>query len=152
MFYQLTEWGVSGLIAILLSGFVISLLLATVTGSIFPCNFMCFRNELGCVYVLLQPSTLQTYGLSDVCTWLCFLRSLLFANRLPHPSNSQMNGFSPTEIKNIINNLLLGSISESFERHTALDRFLSLFFRSRGQGGRFDYICFALNHSESLEE
>jgi len=54
---------------------------------------MCFRRELGWVYDLSH--ILQRYGLSDVCTCMCFLRSLLFANRLSQPSNSHLNGFSP---------------------------------------------------------
>lgn len=39
--------------------------------------------------------TLQMYGLSDVCTCMCFFLSLLLAKRLSQPSNSHLNGFSP---------------------------------------------------------
>jgi len=67
--------------------------------SIFPCSFMCLRSEDGCVYVLLQPSTLHMYGLSEVCTCECFLRSDEFANLLPHPANSQTNGLSPVCVR-----------------------------------------------------
>ncbi len=56
-------------------------------------TFMCFRRELGCVYDLSH--TLQMYGLSDVCTCMCFFLSLLLAKRLSQPSNSHLNGFSP---------------------------------------------------------
>lgn len=56
-------------------------------------TFICFLRELGCVQDLSH--TLQIYGLSDVCTCMCFFLSLLFANRLSQPSNSHLNGFSP---------------------------------------------------------
>lgn len=56
-------------------------------------TFMCFLRELGCVYDLSH--TLQMYGLSDVCTCMCFFLSLLLAKRLSQPSNSHLNGFSP---------------------------------------------------------
>ena len=37
-------------------------------GGLLQCTFICFRNELGCVYDLSHPRTLQLYGLSDVWT------------------------------------------------------------------------------------
>ena len=39
--------------------------------------------------------TLQTYGLSVMCTFECFFLSELLANRRSHPLNSHLNGFSP---------------------------------------------------------
>ena len=60
-------------------------------------TFMCFLRELGCVYDLSH--TLQMYGLSDVCTCMCFFLSLLLAKRLSQPSNSHLNGFSPAGFK-----------------------------------------------------
>lgn len=56
---------------------------------------MCFRNDDGCVYDLSHPFTRQLYGLSDVCTCECFLRSDELANRRSQPSCSHLNGFSP---------------------------------------------------------
>lgn len=61
-------------------------------------TFMCFLRELGCVYDLSH--TLQMYGLSDVCTCMCFFLSLLLAKRLSQPSNSHLNGFSPAGLNN----------------------------------------------------
>lgn len=37
--------------------------------------------------------------MSEVCTCMCFFRSLLFANRLSQPSNSHLKGFSPKKKK-----------------------------------------------------
>ena len=59
--------------------------------------FMCFRKELGWVYDLPQPSTLQMYGLSEVCTCMCFFRSDELAKRRSQPGNSHLNGFSPKQ-------------------------------------------------------
>ena len=65
----------------------------------FSWTFMCLRSELGCVYVLSQPSTRHVYGLSVVCTNMCFLRSDELAKRRSQPGNSHLNGFSPVENK-----------------------------------------------------
>ena len=62
-------------------------------------TFMCFLRLEGCVYDLSHPLTLQLYGLSEVWTWLCFLRSLEFAKRRSQPSNSHLKGFSPERRK-----------------------------------------------------
>ena len=61
-------------------------------------TFMCFLRLDGWVYDLSQPLTLQLYGLSDVCTWLCFFLSLELAKRRSHPSNSHLKGFSPEKL------------------------------------------------------
>ena len=62
---------------------------------------MCFLRLEGWVYDLSHPLTLQLYGLSDVWTWLCFLRSLELAKRRSQPSNSHLNGFSPEKKQRI---------------------------------------------------
>ena len=61
----------------------------------FPWIFKCFLREDGWVYVLSHPRTLHVYGLSVVCTCMCFFRSLELANRRSQPSISHSNGFSP---------------------------------------------------------
>lgn len=60
---------------------------------------MCLRKELGCVYDFSHPLILQQYGLAELWTCECFLRSELLANRRSQPSFSHLKGFSPSKTK-----------------------------------------------------